>query len=236
MTDTQKIELRISAVQQRLREIAQLEGDTYSEEVQIENRTLQTEFGQLEERKRASMIAEGAAETRAQELHQPDAERIELRSKGQADKLFIVGGKRPDDFWSRSGAVCCCCVGGIPLELWEVRQPETRAVTEAPGTVGVNLDTIRPAVFANSIAPKLGIEMPMVPSGTYASATINASQTAAAKTKGADAAATAGTFRVATASPKRISARLEFDLGRYRASGAREFRVGAEAEHQPCVE
>ena len=27
MTDTQKIELRISAVQQRLREIAQLEGD-----------------------------------------------------------------------------------------------------------------------------------------------------------------------------------------------------------------
>ena len=73
MTDTQKIELRISAVQQRLREIAQLEGDTYSEEIQIENRTLQTEFGQLEERKRASLIAEGDAETRAQELHQPDA-------------------------------------------------------------------------------------------------------------------------------------------------------------------
>ena len=44
MTDSQKIELRISAVQQRLREIAQLEGDTYSEEVQIENRELQKEF------------------------------------------------------------------------------------------------------------------------------------------------------------------------------------------------
>ena len=37
-------------------------------------------------------------------------------------------------------------------------------------------------------------------------------KTAAAKTKGADAAATAGTFRVATASPKRISARLELTL------------------------
>ena len=211
MTDTQKIELRISAVQQRLREIAQLEGDTYSEEVQIENRTLQTEFGQLEERKRASMIAEGAAETRAQELHQPDAERIELRSKAKLTN-YLLSAAKGQMISGVEAELSAAGVGGIPLELWEVRQPETRAVTEAPGTVGVNLDTIRPAVFANSIAPKLGIEMPMVPSGTYASATINASQTAAAKTKGADAAATAGTFRVATASPKRISARLELTL------------------------
>ena len=215
MTDTQKIELRISAVQQRLREIAQLEGDTYSEEIQIENRTLQTEFGQLEERKRASLIAEGAAETQAKEQHQPDSEareRIELRSKARLTNYLLSAAKGQMISGVEAELSAAAGVGGIPLELWEVRQPETRAVTESPGTVGVNLDTIRPAVFANSIAPKLGIEMPMVPSGTYASATISQSQTAEAKDKGADAAATAGTFRVATAAPKRISARLELTL------------------------
>ncbi len=59
---------------------------------------------------------------------------------------------------------------GIPLELWDVPteqrgaegERETRAITPAPGTVGVNLDPIRPAVFANSIAPRLGVEMPRV--------------------------------------------------------------------------
>ena len=66
---------------------------------------------------------------------------------------------------------------GIPLELWDVSQPErrdarrrsarSRAITPSPGTTGVNFDPIRPAVFANSIAPRLGIEMPRVKSGTY---------------------------------------------------------------------
>ena len=215
MTDSQKIELRISAVQQRLREIAQLEGTAYSEEIRAENLGLQAEFGQLEERKRASLIAEGAAETRAQELHQPDAEhreRLELRSKARLTNYLLSAAKGQMISGVEAELSAAAGVGGIPLELWEVRQPETRAVTESPGTVGINLDTIRPAVFANSIAPKLGIEMPMVPSGTYASATISQSQTAEAKDKGADAAATAGTFRVATASPKRISARLELTL------------------------
>ena len=101
-------------------------------------------------------------------------------------------------------------VNGIPLELWDVPKPvEQRVVTPAPGTVGVNLDPIRPAVFANSIAPRLGISMPRVESGSYASATITTSQSAAALARGTDATATAGAFKVTTATPKRISARLE---------------------------
>ena len=212
MTDTQKIELRISAVQQRLREIAQLEGDTYSEEIQIENRTLQTEFGQLEERKRASLIAEGDAETRAQELHQPDAEhreRLELRSKARLTNYLLAAdrGRRVDGVEAELSAAAK--VNGIPLELFDVPRPEQRDVTPAPGTVGVNLDPIRPAVFANSIAPRLGIDMPMVPSGSFATATVTTSQTAEAKDKGDAITATAGALSVNTASPKRISARLE---------------------------
>ena len=98
-----------------------------------------------------------------------------------------------------------------PLSFGDVPS-ERRAVTEAPGTVGVNLDPIRPAVFANSIAPRLGIAMPRVGTGTYATATITTSQTAAAKAKSGVIAATAGALTVTTATAKRVSARLELTL------------------------
>ena len=65
--------------------------------------------------------------------------------------------------------------GGIPLEMWDRPRPavEQRAVTDAPGTIGVNLDPIRPQIFAKSVCPRLGIAMPRVESGTFASATIS---------------------------------------------------------------
>ena len=101
---------------------------------------------------------------------------------------------------------------GIPMELWDVpaEGQETRAdaPTGAPGTVGVNLDRIRPAVFAASIAPRIGIEMPRVESGSYASATISTSLTAGSHAKVGKAEATAAAFTVQTVTPKRISARL----------------------------
>ena len=109
---------------------------------------------------------------------------------------------------------------GIPIEIWDVPisrrdgegEREVRAITPSPGTTGVNLDPIHPAVFANSIAPRLGIEMPRVMSGTYASATITTSQSAAALDKSAPAVGTAGALTVSTATPKRVSARLELTL------------------------
>ena len=84
---------------------------------------------------------------------------------------------------------------------------------------------IRPAIFAPSIAPRLGIEMPRVGSGTYASATINQSVTAGAKAKSGDAPATAATFNVTTATPKRVSARLELTLEDIAAVGQENFEA-----------
>ena len=72
----------------------------------------------------------------------------------------------------------------------------------------VNLQPIRPQLFAPSIAPRLGIDMPQVASGTHAEATITMSLTAAAKTASADAGSTAAGFTVVSATPKRVSARL----------------------------
>ncbi len=98
------------------------------------------------------------------------------------------------------------------------------ASTDAPGTVGVNLDRIRPAVFANSIAPRLGIEMPRVASGTYASAAITTPLTAAAKTKGDAQESSAATFTVTSATPKRISARLSIQIEDIAAVGQANFK------------
>ena len=116
--------------------------------------------------------------------------------------------------------------GAIPLELWDTNPPvEHRAdvVSPAPGTVGINLDRLRPAVFAPSILPRLGVEMPRVASGTYASGTLTTSATAAAKAKSAVTDSAAAAFAVTTASPKRISTRLSIAIEDVAAVGQANF-------------
>ena len=108
----------------------------------------------------------------------------------------------------------------MPFELWrapERRQTEDRAITPAPGTVGLNLDVLRPFVFAPSVVDKLAVEMPMVESGTYASGTITTAATAEAVPKGAsgttgDVPESAAAFTVETTTPHRIGASLNLAL------------------------
>ena len=102
-------------------------------------------------------------------------------------------------------------------------RPGQDAATAAPGTVGVNLDRIRPAVFAASIAPRLGIEMPRVESGSYASATISTSLSASSQAAGGTQTATAGAFTVTAVTPKRISARLGIRIEDVAAVGQENF-------------
>ena len=233
MTESQKIELRRSKVRERLGDIAKLSGDAYTDEVKAEERSLQDEYTALEQRHRTAIIAEDRdLEQRRAEAGEPDAEtreRIELRGKARLSNYLLAAAR--SRLVDGPEAELCAAAGvtGIPIELWDVppqekrNGAEQRDITPAPGTVGVNLDPIRPAVFANSIAPRLGIEMPRVASGTYASATITTSTTAAAKAKSADAPATAGAMTVTTATPKRVSARLELTLEDVAAVGQENF-------------
>ncbi len=108
----------------------------------------------------------------------------------------------------------------IPMEIFESSRPdEKRAITAAPGTVGVNLQSIEPYVFAPSIAAGLGIAMPSVPSGSYAIPVITTALTAGARAKGTDQAATAAQFTVHSMTPKQVSARLEFNITDIAAAG-----------------
>ena len=213
--------------------------DELSDEQRAELDAIEKGTADLERQLRAATVAleaeEREAETRA--VDDPDTEqreRVELRSKAMLTNYLMnaARGRLAEGAESELQAAAGVTGHGIPLELWDVAQPErrsaegereTRAITPSPGTVGVNLDPIRPAVFANSIAPRLGVEMPRVMSGTYASAAITTSQSATALDKSAAAVGTAGALTVTTATPKRVSARLELTLEDIAAVGQSNF-------------
>lgn len=108
----------------------------------------------------------------------------------------------------------------IAIEAFESGRPvEERAITPAPGTVGVNLAPIQPFVFSESIAPMMNLHMPMVPSGTYAVPVITTSLTAATRAKGTAATAGAGATTVASMTPHQVSAGLELNMTDILAAG-----------------
>ena len=221
MSDRLKLELRRSEIRQRLGEIAGTE--TLTDELRTEVATLRTESADIELRYQAALTAEGEAAEHVALTH-PDAEmreRIELRSKARLTEYLRCRAAGTMPTGAESELQAAAGVTEIPMELWDV--PEERDIAAPPGTVGVNLDTLRPHVFATSIAPRLGIEMPRVMSGTYASATITTSQTASSLAKSGAAAGIAGAFTVTTATPKRVSARLELTLEDISAVGAGNF-------------
>ena len=116
----------------------------------------------------------------------------------------------------------------------EQRQTEDRAITPAPGTVGVNLDTLRPAVFAPSVADKLSIEMPVVPSGTYATATLTTSATADAVAKSAAVPATAAAWTPTSTTPHRVGAGLDLTLEDLASVGAGTSRACCGSTFHSC--
>ena len=237
MTDVQKRlrELRDRQSKERgaMAEFAQ--ADSLSDEQRAELDTIEKGVPDLERQIRAAMIAAEEEERKAQttETDSPDAEkreRVALRSKASLTNFLLAAARGRIVDGPEAELCAAAAVQGIPLELWDIPAPaeqrrEDRAITAAPGTVGVNLDPIRPAVFANSIAPRLRIQMPRVMSGTYATGTITTSQTATPRAKSAAAVGNAGAITVTTATPKRISARLELTLEDIAAVGQANFET-----------
>ena len=87
------------------------------------------------------------------------------------------------------------------------RQREHRAVTPAPADTDVphTHASVVPALFDQSIAPFLGIEMPTVGTGVQSYPVLGTSVTAGMAAEDADAVNTAGGFTVTDADPRRLS-------------------------------
>ena len=234
----------MTAAQRKLRELRERQSrergrmaelgiaDSLTDETRAELDAIEGGTPDLERQIRAATVAVETEEREQETARQdsPDSEhreRIQLRSKASLGAFLTAAarGRLPDGPEAELAAAAGVAPGQIPLELWDVARPESerRDITPAPGTTGINLDPIRPAVFSNAILPRLGVEMPRVESGTYATATISTSQSATALAKSAPAMATAGGIRVTTATPKRISARLELTLEDIASVGQQNF-------------
>ena len=178
---------------------------------------------------RAALTAEGMETAAVTEpVTEPDAEireRLELRRRAQLTNYLTAAmqGRMPAGAEAELQAASGID-SGVPLELWDTPL-ETRAdtTTGAPSTVGVNLAPLQPMIFAPSIAPRLGIAMPRVSTGTYATGTLTTALTAGAKSAGGEQESTAAAFTVSTATPKRISARLSVRIEDVAAVGQQNF-------------
>ena len=224
MTALQRLQIEQSEKRERLNSL--LGQDSLDDAQRSEMGELTVRMQNLEVELRAAIIADPGPVT-SPSPEGTDRDRIELRSKASLGRYLVSamrgrsvqGAEREllDEVGLEDGA--------IPLELWDVGPVEHRVdvPSGAPGTVGVNLDRLRPAVFAPSILPKLGVEMPRVESGSYVSGTISTSLSAESKAKGGVAESTAAAFTVTTATPKRISARLSIRIEDVAAVGQANF-------------
>ena len=240
MTDAQKrlakLQIEQSEVRQKLNDLLGKDDRSADESTELETLTKRAQA--IEPELRASLVLvsgeETETETETDTLDAETRERAELRAKCSVSRFVeaAIRGRLPSgaeaEYMTAEG------VDGIPLSLFEPDPREQRAdaSTAAPGTVGVNLQPIRPAIFAASIAQRLGIDMPRVPSGTYAEARISTNLTAGGKAKGADAEATAADFTVQTAGPKRVSGRLGIRIEDIASVGVGNFESALRANLQ----
>ncbi|MYE00963.1 MAG: phage major capsid protein, partial [Alphaproteobacteria bacterium] len=239
LTKAEKLRQEQSRLRQKTIELNKLEEP--SEEQRAELNEAVDRLEAIEPEIRAATTAEAAeranleAEARAAGPDGMDAEmreRVSLRSKASLTAYLraALSGRMVDGAEAELQAAAQLQHGGIPLELWDVPRPaeeraETRAdtATGSPATVGVNMDMIRPQVFAAAVLPRLGVEMPRVMSGTYATSTISTGLTAGARAKGDARESTAAAFTVQTTTPKSVSARMSIRIEDVASVGAENF-------------
>ena len=238
MTEAQKrlreLRERQSRERQRMAELSLAE--SLSDETRAELDRIESGTPDLERQVRAAVIAVDQ-EDKASETDKGDGtetseerERRELRSRANVGRYIEAAGrgKVPAGAEAELSQAAGLDDGQIPLELWsepETRGREERAITPAPGTVGVNLDVFRPAVFAPSVVDKLMVAMPKVESGTYATGTLSTSVTADAVAEGADVPETAGAITVSTTTPHRVGASLMLRVEDIAAVGQQNFEA-----------
>ena len=235
MTKLQKLQLEQSEKREALNKLLDVEPDQLTEEQRSEMAELTARLRTIEPEIRAATVVDQAELETAEALFQGQAlspeqrERIELRSRATVTGYLSAQLSGKQLAGAEAELQQAAGVDGIPLELWDVpetrQSPEQRTVSPAPSTVGVNLDVIRPAIFSPSVAPKLMIDMPQVPTGTYASGTVATSLTASAKGKGEAADQTAAAITVGTTVPHRITGSLALAIEDVAAVGQANFEA-----------
>ena len=237
MTLTQRLTIRTSEQRSRLAELAGL--DELTDEQRAELGTLGTEHQDTESQLRAAIASAPDADPAIVPTVDPEVrERLELRGRASLGRYLAAMLTGQPVTGPEAEYQAACKVPGIPIDLFEQDRPETRAdvASGVPATgAGAALAPIQPFVFAQSIAPMLGIEMPSVGSGSYSEMTISTALSAAAKSKATAQESTAAVLTPATATPRSIRGRLTLNLEDIAAIGQANFESALRQNAQAVV-
>ena len=185
-----------------------------TEENRARIKTMRTEGEKLEGELAEALAAEPSGVIDVSDDGADDAEareRRQLRSKARVGRWIeaAITGRPVDGAEHEHAAAVKVTNGEMPIDILERQRPrpgvEERVVTPNPSTQAVQMAAIRPALFDRTVAPFLGIDMPMVGIGTPAYPYLSTSVTASMLAADAAAPETAGAFEVSTAEPVRLS-------------------------------
>ena len=229
MTTKQRLELRMSKIRGRLREIAGMKPEDVTEEVRSEADQLETEYGTVDTQYRAAIVSESQEEAAAIGLYpdgSEDGETAELRALLQSVSLADYLGPAVAGV-GLSGAAAELAdglgipktgkSGGIPVP-WRIllsdalAKPEDRAfttTTQYGGPVGQR--PILQRLFGLDIMDVLGVRIDTVPVGRTEWPLITAGTSIDMKTEGTAAdTPVAATFAKETLKPKRLTGAFEY--------------------------
>ena len=171
MTALQRIRVRLSEVRARLNEISGLEGDAFTPEIRTEAGSLQSEYGDLEVRHRAAIIADSDGQPDPGDGTGEGAELRALTGRARLSRYLAAAadGQTVDGAEAELRQAYSIADGsGVPWAAIAPPPLETRAdaITPAPSTgLPRSQAEILGRVFASSATAFLGVDMPRVPVG-----------------------------------------------------------------------
>ena len=209
MLKSQKIALELSEKRQKINEL--LAKDELTSEERSELETLTSRMQECETEFRAAVTTEGEPEETGEG---EDRELAQLVAGASIGSIFSAAIEHRTTNGRTAELQQHFKLGAnqIPLVLFRDRAAEVRAtgVTPAPTNVGQNQAAIIPAVFPQSCAAFLGVDMPVVPTGEAVYPVLTTSADANVPAENAESDETAGEFSADVLSPARIQASFRY--------------------------
>ena len=220
-----QLSLQISELKGRVNELISKEDRSEAETTELDTKTKQIQEKEVEFR--AALVLENTeSPTEEKATDGEDREAAEIRARcnvGQYVSAAVSGHtlRGAEKELQEADGVDIGMLGehAIPFSMFE-----ERAVTPAPtANIGVNLQPIMPAVFSQSIAGNLRVEMPAAESGTYAIGSITTNVTAGAVAADADVPQTAGAITLQSTTPHRVGGSMQIRIEDIAAIGTTNF-------------
>ena len=210
MTPMQRIRRQQSEHREKINSLLGVETEL-DEGQRTELAGLTTRMQDLELEYRAAVAIDGPLETAddVPVINKDDRQRLELRSAAKLTNYMLAHAQGRMNSGAELELMQEAQVNGIPAELFDVAHRTTRAESLAPTTgTGVNVDPVRPMIYARAVLPRLGVAMPRVQSGSYSTMTVTMSVTAAAIAAGGEYTAGAAVLSPQTTRNHRVTGRL----------------------------